>query len=68
MYIQSLYVIPIPTTEISINESRARFERRLKWAFRGNIESNDLTETDPKFDQFQTTLQSIHDVSLINVL
>lgn len=43
-------------------ERQARFERRLKWCMRGNIDSDGNLETDPKYTQYELDLNDLQKV------
>ena len=45
------------------SEQQARFQRRLKWAMRGDIGSE--AETDPSFEEYERDMAEMHKVSML---
>ncbi|TIC01694.1 hypothetical protein E3Q16_03669 [Wallemia mellicola] len=56
---QSFFIHKLPESLMTQPERQARFERRLKWCMRGNIDSDGSLETDPKYTQYEIDLNDL---------
>lgn len=63
---QSFSLHKLPESLMTQSERQARFERRLKWCMRGNIDSDGSLETDPRYTQYESDLNHLQNVGLCN--
>lgn len=65
---QSFFIHKLPESLMTQPERQARFERRLKWCMRGNIDSDGSLETDPKYTQYKIDLNDLQKVRLVIII
>ncbi|TIA88827.1 hypothetical protein E3P99_02381 [Wallemia hederae] len=62
--LRTLQLAKLGEPAVASSERQARFQRRLKWAMRGDIGSE--AETDPSFEEYESDMAELHKVSMLS--